>query len=100
MDIDITSSICVHFNNYWFIMDSEIIYTKVKELLTSEFEIDAETISREKLLYDELKLDSLDAVDLIINLKDYIGDKVDPALFKNARTVQDVVDLLQPLWKT
>lgn len=81
-------------------MDSEIIYTKVKELLTSEFEIDAETISREKLLYDELKLDSLDAVDLIINLKDYIGDKVDPALFKNARTVQDVVDLLQPLWKT
>ena len=68
--------------------------------MVSEFEIDAESISPEKLLYDELKMDSLDAVDLIISLKDYIGDKVSPALFKNARTVQDVVDLLQPLWKT
>lgn len=81
-------------------MDENAVFAKVKDILLSEFEIDAELIAPERLLYDELKLDSLDAVDLIISLKDYIGDKVDPALFKNARTVQDVVDLLQPLWKT
>ena len=81
-------------------MDKDTIFLKVKELLVSEFKIDAESISLEKCLEEDLELDSLDAVDLVISLKDYIGEKVDPALFKKARTVQDVIDLLQPLWKT
>ncbi|MDR1858425.1 MAG: phosphopantetheine-binding protein [Treponema sp.] len=80
-------------------MDNDIIYEKIKELLVSDFEVDPESIGLEKCLDEDLKLDSLDAVDIIISLKDYIGDKIDPALFKNARTVQDMVNLLQPLWK-
>ena len=80
-------------------MSKEIIFKKVKELLISEFKVDAESIEPEKRLDEDLELDSLDMVDLIIILKDYIGEKVDPALFKDVRTVQDVVDLLEPLWK-
>jgi acyl carrier protein len=80
-------------------LSKEIIFKKVKELLISEFKVDAESIELEKRLDEDLELDSLDMVDLIIILKDYIGEKVDPALFKDVRTVQDVVDLLQPLWK-
>ena len=67
--------------------------------MTSEFELDADSVSPEKLLSDDLELDSLDMVDLIVRLDDYIGDKTDPALFKNAKTVQDVVELVYPLWK-
>jgi len=80
-------------------LSKEIIFKKVKELLISEFKVDAESIEPEKRLDEDLELDSLDMVDLIIILKDYIGEKVDPALFKDVRTVQDVVDLLEPLWK-
>ena len=80
-------------------MDKDAIFSKVKELLASEFKVDAESIRPEKRLEEDLELDSLDAVDLVLSLKDYIGEKVDPALFKKARTVQDMVDLLQPLWK-
>ena len=80
-------------------MDKDIIFETIKELFVSDFQINAELISPQKRLEDDLGLDSLDMVELINCLKDYIGEKVDPGLFKNARTVQDVVDLLQPLWK-
>ena len=98
--IDFNQPIRIHSNNCRFIMDKNTIFEKVKELLISEFKAQGDSIKLEKRLDDDLDLDSLDMVDLIICLKDYIGDKVDPALFKNARTVENVVDLLQPLWRT
>ena len=79
-------------------MDKDLIFETVKERLISEFNIDAELIDPEKLLDEDLDLDSLDLVDLLINLKDHIGEKINPGLFKNARTLQDVVDLVQPFW--
>jgi len=75
------------------------VYTKLKDLMVSEFEIEAGLISLEKRLADDLKLDSLDMVDLIVCLKDHINEKIDPSLFKDACTVQDLVDLVHPLWK-
>ena len=68
-------------------------------MLISEFKIAPESIEPHKRLDEDLELDSLDMVDIIIGLKDHTDEKVDPALFKNARTVQDVVDLVHPLWK-
>jgi len=67
--------------------------------MASEFEIDDDSISLEKRLYDDLQLDSLDMVDLVLNLKDYTSDKIDPSLFREACTVQDLVDSVYPLWK-
>ena len=82
-----------------FLLGKDDIYAKLKELFISEFELDAESIGLEKRLEEDLELDSLDAVDLLMSLGDYVNEKVDPALFKDAKTVQDMVDLLQPLWK-
>ena len=80
-------------------MDKAVIYTTVKEILISEFEIDADSISLEKRLDVDLDMDSLDAVDLLISLGEYVKEDPDPALFKNAITVGDLVDLLVPVWK-
>jgi len=67
--------------------------------MISAFELDADSISPEKRLDDDLELDSLDMVDLTIILSDYLGEKLDPSLFKNVCTVQDLVDSVTPLWK-
>ena len=80
-------------------MDKNIIFETVKEILVSFFQVDAAVISIDKHLEEDLGLDSLDMVEMINCLKDNIGDNVEPGLFKNARTMQDVVDLLVPLWK-
>ena len=80
-------------------MDNNEIFETLKELFISDFEVEAGIISPEKHLENDLGLDSLDMVDALISLKDHIGEKVNPCLFKDARTVQDVIKLLQPLWK-
>jgi len=80
-------------------MDKNAIFETIKQHLIADFKVDAESISPEKFLDDDFDLDSLDMVDLLLNLKDHIGDKVNPGLFKNARTLQDVVDLVQPFWR-
>jgi acyl carrier protein len=81
-------------------LNETAIYEKVKELMIAEFTLDADSISPEKLLSDDLQLDSLDMVDLILSLSDYIGEKIDPNLFKDARIVQDLVNSVTPFWKS
>jgi acyl carrier protein len=74
------------------------VYEKLREVIASEFKIDTASISLEMRLHDDLQLDSLDMVDLILHLSDYIGEKVNPSLFKDACTVQDLVDSVCSLW--
>ena len=81
-------------------MGKAAVYEKIKEIMISNFGIDAVSISPEKSLDDDLKLDSLDMVDLILGLSDYIGRKIDPTLFKDAGTVQDLIDSVFPFWKS
>ncbi|MDR2432982.1 MAG: phosphopantetheine-binding protein [Treponema sp.] len=78
-------------------MTKDDIFLKLKEVLTEEFEIDSDTIKPESQLYADLDLDSIDAVDMIVRMKEFTQEKIDPVLFKNVRTVQDVVDMLYPL---
>jgi acyl carrier protein len=75
-------------------MNKHDIFTMMKEILVAEFELDSEAVTPEAQLYTELDLDSIDTVDLIVKMKEYIPGKVDPVLFKNALTVQDVVEVL------
>jgi len=81
-------------------LNETAIYEKIKELMVSEFKLNADLIGPEKRLHDDLQLDSLDIVDLILSLSDYMGEKIDPTLFKDARTVQDLVDSVSPIWKS
>ncbi|GHU65364.1 acyl carrier protein [Spirochaetia bacterium] len=78
-------------------MTKEEIFLKVKEILVTEFELDPELITPEAQLYTDLDLDSIDAVDLIVKLKQYVQGKIDPELFKQVRTIQDVVEAIFPL---
>ena len=80
-------------------MSKDEIYSKVKNILVSEFEIDEGDITLDSLLGDDLDLDSIDAIDLIVKMKEYMpADKgnVDPSIFKTVKTIQDVVDALVP----
>jgi len=78
-------------------MSKEEIFLKLKEILSSEFEIDAASITPDSKMYQDLELDSIDAVDLMVKMKEYLPGKLDPESFKKAVTIQDVVDILHPL---
>jgi acyl carrier protein len=78
-------------------MTKDDIFQSLKDILSNEFEIDPSLITPSANLYEELDMDSIDAVDMAVKMKERIPGKIDPTLFKNARTVQDIVDLLHPL---
>ena len=78
-------------------MNKEEIFRKIQEILSEEFKIEKESITPGAKLYEELELDSIDSVDLLVKMKQYVPGKMDPEQFKKARTIQDVVDILQPL---
>lgn len=80
-------------------MTKEEIFLKFQEILVAEFEIEKEAITPDAKLYDDLDLDSIDAIDLMVKMKEYLTGKIEPEQFKKAVTIQDVVDMLHPLAK-
>ena len=73
-------------------MDKQQIYDKIHDALIEDFELKPEKVVPEARLYEDLNLDSIDAVDLIVKLKSFIPRNIDPDVFKNMHTLQDVVD--------
>ncbi len=78
-------------------MTQQEIFTQIQQMLASLFEIEPEEIKPESKLFEELELDSIDAIDLVVKLQKTIGKKIMPEEFKNVRTVQDVVDVVYKL---
>ena len=72
----------------------EEIYQLLSKLLQDMFEIEAKDISPSARLYEDLDIDSIDAVDLIVELRGITGKQIDPDEFKAVRTVDDVVNAI------
>ncbi|HKM96756.1 MAG TPA: acyl carrier protein [Buttiauxella sp.] len=78
-------------------MNKEDIYQEVTGLLVKLFELSPEQITPQSRLYEDLDLDSIDAVDMVVHLQKRSGKKIKPEDFKSVRTVQDVVDAVERL---
>ncbi|NIL94181.1 MAG: acyl carrier protein [Woeseiaceae bacterium] len=75
-------------------MDTDNLYGQLKAILIDQFELDESSISPDADLYDELELDSIDAVDLLVQLKNITGKKISPDEFQDVRTINDVIGAL------
>ena len=64
------------------------------------FEVEPNDIVMEAQLYDQLDIDSIDAVDLIARLSELTGIRVEPEQFKSVETVNDVVEVIYSLTAT
>lgn len=78
-------------------MEKQEIFDRLKKALVEDFEMEEAKITPEARLYEDLELDSIDAVDLIVKLKSLLPRNVDPEVFKTVRTMQDVVDAIYNL---
>lgn len=54
-------------------------------------------ITLDAQLYQDLELDSIDAIDLVVHLQKLTGKKIKPEEFKTVRSVADVVDAVERL---
>ena len=76
-------------------MSKEEISKHLHKILVEMFEVPAEKIVPAANLYDDLEIDSIDAVDLSMQLHDLTGKRLPADDFKSIRTVQDVIDAVQ-----
>lgn len=78
-------------------MSRDEIYQWVVDLLADMFELNKAELTPQSNLYEDLDIDSIDAVDLAVKLKQMTGKRLQPEVFKSIRTINDVVDALGEL---
>ncbi len=77
--------------------NTEEIHQRLQLVMQELFELDPNQVTLQARLYEDLDIDSIDAVDLIVELKKITGKKLRPEEFKSVRTVEDVVDAISRL---
>ena len=76
-------------------MSDEEVLVEVKKVLIEEFEVEEGVISPEATFYEDLGLDSLDAIDLIVTLNNFYNIEVEPTESEEIRTVQNLIDIVK-----
>jgi len=75
----------------------EEILSKLREILMDSFQLDPGKVTLEANLFTDLDLDSIDAVELAIQLQGFTGRRVKAEVFKHVRTVNDVVETIHAM---
>jgi acyl carrier protein len=78
-------------------MGKDELFVWVADLLAEMFELERASLTPESNLYADLDIDSIDAVDLAVTLKQMTGKRLQPEVFKTIRTIGDVVAALGEL---
>jgi acyl carrier protein len=68
---------------------------KVRSLIANELGVDADTITEDSHIIDDLGADSLDAVELIMALEEAFDIEIDDDAASEILTVQDILDYLE-----
>ena len=78
-------------------MKKEEILARIASIMEETFEIDPARVTPEAKLYDDLEIDSIDAVDLVDHLSRIFERRVSPRDFRSVRTVNDLIDCIDRL---
>lgn len=71
------------------------IYEKVKELIVDQLDVDEELVTMETSIVEDLGADSLDLVDLVMELENEFGTEIPDEEIQNIKTVGDVVSYIE-----
>ena len=76
-----------------------MVFEKIKEALAAQFEVDADKITRDTDVVNDLGADSLDLVELIMTLEDEYGIYVTDESVYEHKTVGEIADFIESLIK-
>lgn len=72
-----------------------MVFDEIKEIIVKELNVNPEKITLEASLAEDLGADSLDAVEVIMDLEDKYGITIDDETAKGIKTVKDLVDYIE-----
>lgn len=76
-------------------MTTDSIRKQVDQIVAEEFELDPADITPASDLYDDLGLDSLDAIDLVVALEKNFGFKVEEGAARKIRRLEQLYQFVQ-----
>lgn len=74
-----------------------MVFEKLREILASQLDIDAEQIGMDTNIMDDLGADSLDVVELIMALEDEFDLVITDEGVREMRTVREVTEFIEKL---
>ncbi|WP_028292113.1 acyl carrier protein [Oceanobacter kriegii] len=80
-------------------MTRDEISGHVTRVIIELFDIEEDKINDDARLYEDLDIDSIDAVDMVVEMKKITGKKINPENFKSVRTVGDVITAVEALYQ-
>ncbi len=75
----------------------DVIFDELKNILVEELEVSPADVKREANLFEDLDLDSIDAVDIAVRMQKFTDKKLSPTQFREIKTIDDVVDAVYKL---
>lgn len=76
-----------------------MVFERIKEMIVEELNVPADKITMEAKLSEDLGADSIDAVELIMNIEDEFSIQVSDEEAQNIKTVGDLVKYVESLNK-
>ena len=71
-----------------------MIFEKIRKMMAEQLNIDPDRITLKTKFVDDLRIDSLDIVELLMRAEDEFGMKFDNSVVLNFSSVGDVVDYI------
>lgn len=75
-------------------MTHDEVFTRVRDIIAELFELDAGEIGPESTVFEELDLDSIDAIDLVAKLQQFTGQRIEEDAMRGVRTVGDITRIV------
>ncbi|MBI5869417.1 MAG: acyl carrier protein [Actinobacteria bacterium] len=75
-------------------MTKEEVFDQIKAMLVDQLGVDEDDVKMEASFQDDLDADSLDLVELIMEMEDKFGVKISDEEAQNIRTVSEAVEFV------
>lgn len=76
-------------------MKQDEIFELLKAGMIELFEFDPNELTKETLIYEDLDIDSIDAIDLVDFMRNKTGYRMLPEDFKNIKTLGDIANIIE-----
>ena len=72
-----------------------MVFEKLKEILAEQLDVDADSITKDSMLIEDLGADSLDAIDIVMSVEDEFQIEVPDEIIEKIETVGDMLNYIE-----
>lgn len=72
-----------------------MVFEKIRDILCEQLEQNADAVTMDSLVMEDLGADSLDVVDIVMSIEDEFEIEVPDEVIENVKTVGDIVKFVE-----